>query len=368
MQTPASASPAMTHLPHVGHHEPMAERVLTARELNRAVLARQLLLERRGARLPQALERLGGIQAQYAPSMYVGLWSRLDGFERATLTRALERRSVVQATLMRLTIHLVSATSGPSRSPRARRAAARGCGLLATPTRAGRPPRRAGSGSRSHPARCIAGRSRRRSIWAEARSTASAAGWTWCGCRRRGRGSAGGPTYSRPPRSGLDPRTSRPRRRSTAPFAATWAASVRPPLATSRITSAWVRERWSPPFGGSSCGGSATRREASCSTCLGRRCPGAETPAPPRFLPTWDSTLLVHARRAAIVPEEYRPRIFNAKTPQSVATFTVDGAVAGTWRHEKGRIEISPFGRLDRSARAALEDEAQRLAAFHSGE
>ena len=83
-------------------------RTLTARELNRAVLARQLLLERSGLALPPALERVGGIQAQYAPSMYIGLWSRLRDFERAALTRALERRSVVQATLLRSTIHLVS--------------------------------------------------------------------------------------------------------------------------------------------------------------------------------------------------------------------------------------------------------------------
>ena len=86
-----------------------SERVLTPRELNRAVLARQLLLERARESLPRALERIGGIQAQYAPSMYVGLWSRLRDFERERLTRALERRTVVQGTLMRVTIHLVSA-------------------------------------------------------------------------------------------------------------------------------------------------------------------------------------------------------------------------------------------------------------------
>ena len=87
-----------------------AERVLTQRELNRALLERQFLLSRRREQLPRALERLGGIQAQYAPSMYIGLWSRLAGFERGSLTRALERRAVIQATLMRSTIHLVSAS------------------------------------------------------------------------------------------------------------------------------------------------------------------------------------------------------------------------------------------------------------------
>src|SRR5256714_5415940 len=85
-----------------------AARTLTQRDLNRALLARQLLLERARLPLPRALERVGGTQAQYAPSMYVGLWSRVDGLERDALTRALQRRSVVQATLMRATIHLVS--------------------------------------------------------------------------------------------------------------------------------------------------------------------------------------------------------------------------------------------------------------------
>jgi hypothetical protein len=72
----------------------MAERVLTQRELNRALLARQLLLERSRLSIPRALEQVAGLQTQYAPSGYVGLWSRLEGFERDDLTRALERRSV----------------------------------------------------------------------------------------------------------------------------------------------------------------------------------------------------------------------------------------------------------------------------------
>src|SRR2546429_2227321 len=85
-----------------------AERVLTERELNRALLARQLLLARERMPIPRALERIGGVQAQYAPSMYIALWTRLAGFQREALTRALERRTVVEATLMRTTIHLVS--------------------------------------------------------------------------------------------------------------------------------------------------------------------------------------------------------------------------------------------------------------------
>lgn len=71
--------------------------------------------------MPRALERVGGIQAQYAPSMYVGLWSRLEGLTRGKLTRALERRIAIQATLMRATIHLVSARDYPILSEGLRR-------------------------------------------------------------------------------------------------------------------------------------------------------------------------------------------------------------------------------------------------------
>jgi hypothetical protein len=68
-----------------------------------------LLLERAAVPIPRAIERIGGLQTQYSPAGYIGLWSRLSGFVRADLTRALERRRVVQGTLMRATIHMVTA-------------------------------------------------------------------------------------------------------------------------------------------------------------------------------------------------------------------------------------------------------------------
>ena len=94
--------------------------------------------------------------------------------------------------------------------------------------------------------------------------------------------------------------------------------------------------------------------------------PDPETPAPVRFLPTWDAMLLVHARRTLILPETYRERIFHVKAPHSFPTFLVDGQVAGTWRYEDGRVRIEPFARLPRGARAELEDEAERLAELHA--
>src|SRR5690349_17471525 len=87
----------------------MPERTLTPAHLNRALLARQLLLERADLSIPDAISRVGGLQTQYAPSGYVGLWTRLVDVRRADLTDALEDRTVVQATLMRTTIHMVAA-------------------------------------------------------------------------------------------------------------------------------------------------------------------------------------------------------------------------------------------------------------------
>src|SRR5947209_1565705 len=82
--------------------------MLTQRELNRALLARQLLLERVHLPIPRVLERIGGIQNQWAPNAYLRLWSCLEGFRLEDLTRAYERRTAVQGTLMRTTIHTVS--------------------------------------------------------------------------------------------------------------------------------------------------------------------------------------------------------------------------------------------------------------------
>jgi len=85
------------------------ERVLSTRELNRAVLARQLLLQRSTLDPERAVAQLAGLQTQYAPSGYLGLWSRLAGFRRDELTSALLAGRIVQAWMMRSTIHMLAA-------------------------------------------------------------------------------------------------------------------------------------------------------------------------------------------------------------------------------------------------------------------
>jgi hypothetical protein len=342
-------------------------RTLTRRELNRAVLARQLLLERGDLPLPSALERVGGLQAQYAPSMYVGLWSRLAGFERSALTAALERRAVVQATLMRVTIHLVApADYWPF---------------------------------------ALATRESRRRLWLRARPDAPQARALAGAARTLRRRLEGGGTLSR---KQIEALVGRPR----AAAVGLWVDLVRvPPSGT------WERRRadlygladeWvgpEPRLTARAAGGHLVRsylagfgpasaKDVASYTGLaptavralldglelrrfrgddgqelldvpGGPLPDPETPAPPRFLPTWDAALLVHARRAGILPERHRPRIFSSRNPHSLPTFLVDGAVAGTWRHQDGGIAIDPFEPLDAATLRAVREEADRLLELH---
>ena len=341
----------------------MAERVLTPRELNRALLARQLLLERARTPIPKALERIGGIQAQYAPSMYIGLWSRLEAFERAALTRALERRTVVQGTLMRTTIHLVSkADYWPfavgirgRRADRARvykvserefeRAAAKVRAYLAREPRRHRELRndlgsdiwRPGVGLWVDMVRVPPS-----GTWESRRADLYGLAEHWVG-PEEATPEAGVEHLVRRYLQGFGPA----RADDIADWAGLKTTAIRPVL--ERLELRRFRDE-----------------EGKELLDLPRApLPAPDTPAPPRFLPVWDATLLVHARRTQILPEEYRPLVFNVKTPHSVNTFLVDGLVAGTWKHEGGKVRLEPFEGVPRKAKRALDDEARRLAAFH---
>jgi hypothetical protein len=92
--------------------------------------------------------------------------------------------------------------------------------------------------------------------------------------------------------------------------------------------------------------------------------PDPDTPAPARFLPMWDATLLAHARRTQILPERHRAKLFNTKTPHSLSAFLIDGQVAGSWKVERGRVRLQPFERLAKADRKELDEEAERLADF----
>jgi hypothetical protein len=92
--------------------------------------------------------------------------------------------------------------------------------------------------------------------------------------------------------------------------------------------------------------------------------PDPETKAPVRFLPHWDASLLVHARRSGVLPEAHRPRVFSVKTPFSIGTYLVDGRVAGGWSNVDGRIVLDPFETLNVTDRAEVERERAALEAF----
>ncbi|MEO5952648.1 MAG: winged helix DNA-binding domain-containing protein, partial [Chloroflexia bacterium] len=92
---------------------PEPEAILTLRELNRAALARQMLLKREEVGVVEAIERLAGMQAQYSPSPYIGLWTRLKGFQIEELVTAILDKMVVKASLMRWTLHLASSRDYP---------------------------------------------------------------------------------------------------------------------------------------------------------------------------------------------------------------------------------------------------------------
>jgi hypothetical protein len=94
-----------------------------------------------------------------------------------------------------------------------------------------------------------------------------------------------------------------------------------------------------------------------------------DTHAPVRFLGHWDAVLLVHVRRTQVLPERFREVVFSTKAPQSMATFLVDGSVAGSWRVERTKqratLRLEPFERLPRGVRDDLREEGERLVRFH---
>lgn len=348
------------------HHVP--ERVLGQRALNRALLARQRLLERASLPLPTAIERVGCVQDQYAPSGYLGLWSRVAGFERSALTTALERRRVVQATLMRMTIHLASRRDFwpialALRQPRR-------LWWLRTSGRTG--DERAMIETAGRVRDLLADGPRRRAeivaelgldtatwngvgLWLDLVRVPPSGTWD----RRRADLYGLAERWVGPPPDDLTPAggTELLIRRYLAAFGPASAKDVMTftGLGSTEITPALDRLRLR-----------VFRDEGGGELLDVPRAPlpDPESAAPVRFLPTWDATLLVQARRTQILPDDLRPRVFHVRAPQSVATFLVDGQVAGTWRHEGGRVVTAPFARLSRAVRIELEGEAERLAAF----
>jgi hypothetical protein len=342
----------------------MTDRTLGPRALNRALLARQLLLERAQISIEDAVEQVGGLQTQYAPSGYVGLWSRLADFRRDDLTRALEDRRVVQATLMRTTIHIVSRREFWRYAAGVRQA--RRAWALRTPGQA------AGETS------MVEAAARMRVALADGPRSVKELGELGAGFV----GSLGlWVDLVRVPPSG----TWEHRRADRLGLAEDWIGPcdasedeglehlVRAYLrafgpASWRDIASWAGISVTEAQRGG--GGLAlVRYRDETGRALvdlpDAPLPDPDTPAPVRFLPHWEASLLVHARRSGVLPEPYRSRVFSTRNPFSVGTYLVDGRVVGGWSLRDGRIVLDPYEDLAARDRRAVDDERASLEAFH---
>jgi hypothetical protein len=355
-----------------------AARALSDRELNRALLARQFLLRRVALTPSAAIERLAGLQAQWAPAPYVGLWSRLAKFAIADLERALAARTVVKATLMRGTLHLVSAKDYPALCVATTRS---------RPERWAPATRRLANADEIHRATVTFARTARtREALADFLVTQGVAAdlsgpMLWWLIASHG-------WLVHVPPSG----TWAFRRSGDLIAADAWIRSAREPDLTAAV--AITVQRHLAAFGPatpddiSSWSSIRTPAIRSALEALGSKVrtftdprgrtlydlqraprPDADTQAPVRFLPKWDSTLLAYAppERVRILSEAHRKTVI-AKNGDVAQTFLVDGMVAGTWsatiKPREATVVVTPFGRLAKADRSAIAAEGERLARF----
>ena len=354
-------------------------RVLSDRELNRALLARQLLLKRAALSPAAAIERLAGLQAQWAPAPYVGLWSRLSKFTIAELERALAAHTVIKATLMRGTLHLVSAKDYPALSVATTRA---------RPERWAPAARRLADADTIHRATlAYAKTARTREELARFLESQGAASKELSRPMLWWLIASHGWLVHVPPSGTWAHRVS-----GDLIAADAWIRSAREPEVdvAVRITvqrhlgafgpatvddiSSWSSMR-SPAIRaaldtlGAKIRSFTDPRGRTLYDLVGASLPDADTPAPPRYLPKWDSTLLAYAppERVRILSEAHRRTVIG-KNGDVAQTILVDGMVAGTWaiaaKPAVATITVTPFGRVSKGDRLELTEEGERLARF----
>jgi hypothetical protein len=338
------------------------ERVLTLRELNRALLERQMLLKRKRLGVQEAVERLCALQAQYSLSPYIALWSRLTGFQREQLTRALEEREVVKSTLFRITLHITSARDYPYFAaaflPAAQEMTAR-----VTPEQTAKLSRKVHAASKkplTHEqlealaAEEMGGRWRTR-ILAPLLHLPPSGTWrfwgtptllgmkTWLGVDLPDR-EEGAKRIVERHLAAFGPATQQDLLR----FAGVRVGDLRPGL--ERLELRTLRDE----------------RGRKLLDLQRAPLPDGETPAPIRFLPKWDSSILAYAppERARILPEKFRSTVIR-KNGDVLPTVLVDGFVAATWNIDRKRgLEIEPLRRLTKAERAEIDEEGERLVEF----
>lgn len=339
---------------------------LTARALNRATLARQLLLGREPLNAADGLRAITAIQAQSAPSPYIALWNRLTDFDPADLDTAFATHTVVKATLMRVTLHAVHAEdygllhramqptlrgarlgdarfTGEGLTPQMADDVVPHLGELLTEPRTGEQV----TADLAHPR-----------LWWALRHYApvvhAPTGGPWSFGTKPAFLASPHPSSSADTDVAAQHLVRRylhafgpARVQDVAQYALTQVARVR------RVVEAMSDEliRLSGPGG------------VELLDVPGAPLPDEQVPAPPRLLPMWDSTLLAYADRSRIIPEEYRAHVIR-RNGDTLPTLLVDGMVAGVWRVEDGAVEVSALRPLPEAAWAGIEQEAVALAEF----
>jgi uncharacterized protein YcaQ len=343
--------------------------LVSDRQLNRWTLARQMLLERAALDAETAIGRLAGMQAQYSPSPYIGLWSRLDGFRREELESAVLGDRVYKATLMRGTLHLVPATDfdlyrGATRNPyhfvNLKRLADSGADLAAIRTQILEAVRE-GPLNRVEIARLtkhhIPPEMPDWSGW----SAVAVAGDLFNLPEDARFGYFGPSRYRVAPPNDIDVEVAR--RHLLRAYLAAFGPASRADFAqwSGRTVAAFA---------------AAFRQEDIIEfrhedgrillDLAAAPRPDPEVVPPVRFLPKWDNLLLAYARRERVLPEPYRKTVIR-KNGDVLATFLVDGLVAGTWEAKlrgPAVLTLTPLGRLGHGARRAVADEARQLLAW----
>jgi hypothetical protein len=344
--------------------------VLSDRALNRALLARQSLLERSDTPVVDAIDHLVGMQAQAPLAPYVGLWSRLAGFAPADLAAPLESRALVRATLMRGTVHLVTATDALRLRPLTEPAITRGFrGGFSGRLTAEQEREVLGLGEElltGAPHTRAELRTRFVERWPDRDADAMAYAVSYLL-----------PTVQPTPRG-------------------VWGRKGRAELT---LLTAWLGRpldehpsiddivlRYLGAFGPASVADAQTwsgltglrevfdrleprlrRFESEHGQPLydlpDAPRPDADTPVPVRFLPEYDNVLFSHHDRRRIVDPGRRIPLPPGLGAQ-MGTFLVDGRFAGTWRVERDELRVTPHAPLAQSTAVELEREGQRLRAF----